>query len=226
MAADLQKKITDVLAKQERFTWVLSGGNTPRQLYEILARDPYHSTIPWERLWIFWGDERPVPPTNPESNFHMAQDALLCHVPIPSQQIFRMKGELPPAEAAKDYERQLRTVFGASTALPIFDLIFLGMGPDGHTASLFPGTQALEIKDRWVTENRVNALNTTRLTLTLPVLNNARALWFLATGAEKADVYAHVRHAPDIHYPASLVAPRQGDVRWYVDSAILLSNPR
>jgi 6-phosphogluconolactonase len=218
MAIDLQKKIAATLAHQERFTWVLSGGHTPKQLFEILAKPPYLSTIPWSRVWIFWGDERLVPPTNPESNFHMAEDALLRHVPIAPKNIFRMKGELPPAEAARDYAQQLRTVFGAE--LPAFDLIFLGMGPDGHTASLFPGTLGLEVKDRWVVENQVNVMNTTRLTLTLPVLNNAREVWFLATGAEKADVYSRVRYTPDMKYPASLVAPRHGSVRWYVDEAI------
>jgi 6-phosphogluconolactonase len=224
MAADLQKKITAALAGQNRFTLVLSGGSTPRQLYETLAKPPYLAAIPWQRLWIFWGDERPVPPTDPESNFHTAQDALLRHVPILAEHIFRMKGELPPAEAAADYQRQLQAVFGAESSVPVFDLILLGLGPDGHTASLFPGTPALDIRDCWVTENRVSALNTTRLTLTLPVLNSAREIWFLAAGKEKAAAYARVRAAPDVKYPASLVSPRQGNVRWYLDNAILHSD--
>jgi len=128
-------------------------------------------------------------------------------------------GPWPPAKAAADYESRLRAVF-KEDEYPSFDLIMLGMGPDGHTASLFPGTPALTVKDRWAVENQVNALNTARLTLTLPVLNNARQVWFLATGQEKAAVYAQVRRQPDMKYPASLIAPRHGIVRWYVDHAI------
>ena len=218
MAADLQTKIIDTLAVKKQFDWVLSGGNTPRQLYERLAREPYKSRIPWEKMRIFWGDERPVPPTQPDSNFHMANQALLRLVPIQDKNIFRIKGELPPAEAAHDYEWQLQSLFGQ--APPAFDLIFLGMGPDGHTASLFPGTSALTVDDRAVTENVVPAQKSTRITLTFRTLNNAHEVWFLATGAEKAAVYAKVRSQPDIHYPSSLIRPIGGIVRWYVDDAI------
>jgi 6-phosphogluconolactonase len=151
----------------------------------------------------------------------MANDALLRHVPIPPGQIFRMRGELPPAEAAADYQKRLQNFFGPLAGLPAFDLVLLGMGPDGHTASLFPGTPALGVKDRWVTENPVNTMSAMRLTLTLPALNNARDVWFIATGAEKAEVFARVRFTPDPNYPASLIHPSQGGIRWYVDDAIL-----
>jgi len=220
LTRDFCTYLQEVLARQNRFTWVLSGGHTPRQFFEALADEPYRSTLPWSKIWIFWGDERPVPPTHAESNFRMAQDALLQHVPIPINQIFRMQGELPPAEAARDYENQLRFVFGSSIAWPVFDLILLGMGPDGHTASLFPGTQALAERQRWVVDNAVPALNTTRLTLTLPVLNHAQRVWFLVTGIEKADVFLKVQAAADARYPASLIKPVSGHLHWYVDASL------
>lgn len=223
IATDLAAKITDTLARQDRFTWVLSGGHTPRRLFETLAQGAYRSAIPWTRVWIFWGDERTVPPHHADSNYRMADEALLKRVPIPAAHVFRMKGELPPAEAAQEYEAQLREVFGAGVVVPSFDLVLLGMGPDGHTASLFPGTPAVEERVRWVVANPVPAMNTTRLTLTLPVLNAAHAVWFIAAGADKASVFSHVRRMPNIAYPASLVKPNGDGLRWYTDTAIVNS---
>ena len=219
MAAHLVAIVQETLVGHDRFCWALSGGDTPRGLYETLASPPFAAAIDWSRMWIFWGDERPVPPEHKDSNYRLAEETLLSRVRIPPIQIFRMRGELPPAEAAADYQQQLQDVFGAR-ALPRFDLIHLGLGPDGHTASLFPGTPGLAVKDRWVIANRVNALNTTRITLTLPVLNAARRVWFLAAGAKKAEAFARVRYTPDSQYPASLVHPA-GELRWYVDQAVV-----
>src|SRR4029077_12646401 len=132
-----------ILAIQNRCVIALAGGQTPKKLYERLAREPYKSSIPWEKLWFFWADERCVPKEHPDSNFRMAWEALLQYVPVPPSQVVRMHGEDPPPQAALDYEKAMREIFANSGNWPRFDLILLGMGPDGHTASLIPGTPAL-----------------------------------------------------------------------------------
>ena len=223
-AADLfVARARDAIERHHRFCIALAGGSTPRALYSLLAAPPYHDQVNWGRVWVFWGDERTVPPYDPESNYRMARETLLFHVPVPSTQVFRMLGEHPdPAMAASLYEVTMRRAFAlAPNELPRFDLILLGTGPDGHTASLFPHTAALDVTDRLVVANRGEKLATTRLTLTAPVLNNAALVTFLVAGDDKADVLARVLEGPrqQEDLPSQLIAPSHGDLIWMVDQA-------
>jgi 6-phosphogluconolactonase len=223
-AADLfVASATRARAARQQFSVALSGGSTPRSLYTLLAAPPYRDQVDWSSTLVFWGDERCVPPDHPDSNYRMATETLLSHVPIPPSHIFRMQAELPdPAAAAARYEETLRSAFAlAPGAWPRFDLILLGLGPDGHTASLFPHTTALAVADRLVVANPVEKLNTTRLTLTAPVINNAAAVVFLVAGADKADPLAAVLEGPSRRndLPAQLVAPAHGELIWLVDRA-------
>jgi 6-phosphogluconolactonase len=195
---------------------VLAGGSTPKATYGILARD-YAERIDWSRVHVFFGDERNVPPDHEDANYRMAREALLDHVPIGG--VHRMRGELPPDEAAAAYEVELREFFGAEK-LPRFDLILLGIGGDGHTASLFPETPALEVHDRWVVANPVPKLDTTRITLTVPVINAARSVVFLAAGEDKAEALKEILEgdADPREYPAKLVQPLGGP-EWMLDRA-------
>jgi 6-phosphogluconolactonase len=195
---------------------VLAGGSTPKATYGILARD-YAERIDWSRVHVFFGDERNVPPDHEDANYRMAREALLDHVPIGG--VHRMRGELPPDEAAAAYEVELREFFGAEK-LPRFDLILLGIGGDGHTASLFPETPALEVHDRWVVANPVPKLDTTRITLTVPVINAARSVVFLAAGEDKAEALKEILEgdADPREYPAKLVQP-PGGPEWMLDRA-------
>ncbi len=205
------------------FFVALSGGSTPRALYTLLAQPPHHDQVNWSRAHIFWGDERCVPPTDAESNYRMAREALLFHVPVSSHQVYRMPGEAAdPNAGAALYEMALRRAFAlAPGQLPRFDLILLGMGPDGHTASLFPHTAALSVTNRLVVANRVDKLNTTRLTLTYPALNAAALIVFLVAGADKADALAAVLQGPrqPDELPAQGIAPTNGALVWLVDRA-------
>lgn len=199
----------------------LSGGSTPRALYALLATEPYRTRVPWEHVHVFWGDERSVPPTSPDSNFKMATDTLLSHVPIPSENVHRMQGEGPVAEAAALYEAEIRDFFAQPEGVPAFDLIHLGMGDDGHTASLFPHTPALAEATRLVVENPVAKLATTRLTFTYPLLNAALHVVFLVSGDSKATMLAKVLegpYTPDEH-PSEGVGPSNGTLLWLVDKA-------
>ncbi len=216
------------ITARDRFSLGLSGGSTPRALLTLLASDDYAHRLDWSRIHVFWGDERCVPPDHPESNFRMAREALLDHVPIPSTHIHRMRGEIAPAHAAADYEADLRRFFTTTDSasnvgddVPRFDLLLQGMGEDGHTASLFPGTAALNEVGRWVTENFVPRLEAWRITLTVPAINAARQVIFLVTGAAKAETLAEVLHGdyqPEV-YPAQLVRPVDGELIWMVDEA-------
>jgi 6-phosphogluconolactonase len=213
-AGELASRAAEAIEERGLFTVVLAGGSTPRATYEILARD-YAGRIDWGKVHVFFGDERTVPPDDEDSNYMMAREALLDHVPVAS--VHRIQGELPPAEAAEAYEEELRGFFGPDE-LPRFDLTLLGIGGDGHTASLFPETSALEAHDRWVVANPVLKLETTRITLTLPVINAALAVYFLVAGEDKADALAHILggDADPRAYPASLIQP-QGGPRWMLD---------
>ena len=198
-----------------RFAVVLAGGSTPKATYEALARD-YSGELDWGGVHVFFGDERTVPPDHEDSNYRMAHEALLSRVPVGS--VHRMRGELPPAEAAASYEEELREFFGPD-GVPGFDLILLGLGEDGHTASLFPETSALDVADRWVVANPVLKLETTRLTLTLPVINVARAVTFLVAGEGKAEALKEILEgdADPRAYPAKFIRPEEGDLTWMVD---------
>jgi 6-phosphogluconolactonase len=200
------------IAEHGRFALALAGGSTPRTLYELLVERP----IDWTRVHIFWGDERTVPPDHPDSNYHMARSTLLNHVPLPSGNVYRIRTELEPQAAAAAYERDLRRFFGDA---PRFDLILLGMGADGHTASLFPGTAALAETERWVVANHVPQLGTWRITFTLSVINAAAHVAFLVTGADKRERLQQVLAGPPGQFPAQLVQPADGEVIWFLDQA-------
>jgi 6-phosphogluconolactonase len=208
--------------KQDRFTMVLSGGSTPKQMLQIFGNEEmYRSGLPWEKVHIFWGDERHVGPDHPESNYKTAAEAMLSKLPIPAGNIHRIKGELPDAaEAAANYEQELRVFFQlADGTPPCFDLVFLGLGNDGHTASLFPGTKALGEEQRWVVSNWIGKLDTERVTMTVPVLNNAEKIIFLVAGEDKAAPLKSVlegAHEPQ-QLPAQLIHPRHGRLLWVLD---------
>jgi len=204
------------------FRVALSGGSTPRPVYQLLAASPYREQVDWSQVQFYWGDERNVGPDSPESNYRMAKEALLDHVPVRPEHVHRIRGELAASEAAAEYEQVLlRTLNLAPDAFPRFDLIQLGMGPDGHTASLFPHTSALHVRDRLVVANPVPELQAERITLTVPTLNAAAAIVFLVAGADKADALAAVLQGPEQpeEYPSQLIAPMNGTLTWMVDRA-------
>ncbi len=207
-----------------RFMVALSGGSTPRGMYALLATDPtWRAQLPWDRIHFFWGDERHVPPDDPESNFRMADETLLSVAPVPAANIHRIYGEAGnPAEAASEYEDELREVFEVTEGqLPRFDLILLGLGSEGHTASLFPGTRALAENQRLVVSNWVGKLFTDRVTLTAPVLNNAASVLFIVSGADKATALKAILEGPyePDQLPAQLVNPTNGRLVWLLDQA-------
>ena len=199
----------------------LAGGSTPNGLYARLARDPWRGRLPWDAIEVFWGDERHVPPDHPDSNYQMAAGALLSRVPIPAARIHRVLAEDPdPEAAAAAYEAEVRAAFATPDGVPQFDLILLGLGSDGHTASLFPETSALAERQRLVVANWVRAMNTHRITLTLPVLNAARVVLFMVAGADKATaVHAVLQGGSSAPLPAALVQPSSGRLVWLLDTA-------
>ncbi len=205
-----------------RFTIALSGGSTPRSLFNLLATNA-RTVLPWDRTFFFWGDERHVPPTDPESNYRMAEEAMLSKIPVAAGNVFRIPAENPDAAAAAEaYDQTLRKFFQLEPGqVPVFDLILLGMGPDGHTASLFPYSAGLQEKTRLVIANWVDKLKTSRLTLTLPVLNAARCAAFLVSGTDKAAVLKTVleEDAPAEQYPSKLIRLNNGKLIWLVDRA-------
>ena len=223
-AADEFVKLVQQQAQgSRRFSVALTGGSTPRQLYSLLASEPYRNRIPWECVHVFWGDERCVAPDHPDSNFRMAHEVLLSRVPIPPENIHRVPAEEgDPASVATTYERTVRTFFQLREgALPEFDLVLLGLGEDGHTASLFPRSAALQERQHLVTATTGGVPHLPRVTLTIPVLNYARRLLWLVTGAQKAAVVQAVlegvEQSEDL--PARLVHPRQGASLWLLDQA-------
>jgi len=221
-AEEVIRSATDAVAQRGRFTIALSGGSTPRNLYTLIAANA-SASLPWDRMFFFWSDERHVPPDDPESNYGMARDTLLSKVAIPPANIFPIPAENPDASAAAEtYEQTLRKFFAVGPGeFPRFDLILLGMGPDGHTASLFPETSALQAKSRLVVANWVEKLKASRITFTLPVLNAARCVAFLVSGADKAAVLHEVLEGdgPAEKYPSKLVRPSEGKLIWFVDRA-------
>lgn len=202
-----------------RFTVALSGGSTPRGLHEDLVRD-FSSQLSWQDVVFFWSDERHVPPTDADSNYRMANETLLSKLPIPPDHIFRVPAEMPDAgEAAHAYEQTMQNFFRPAALFPRFDLILLGMGPDGHTASLFPGTTALDEKQHWVVANWIEKFSTFRITFTYPVLNNPANVMFLATGAEKATMIGRALKDPTANLPCQGVKPVDGELMWFLDQA-------
>lgn len=214
----IAEKIQVTLKKKDRCSLVLAGGNTPRGVYKVLSSD-YRTQIPWEQVFIFWGDERTVPPEHQDSNYRMAKEALLAHIDIPPGNIHRMKSELPPQDAADEYSAAIEDYF--RDARTEFDIILLGMGDDGHTASLFPGTSALSEFDKKAAAVFVEKMNIWRITLTLPVLNSANYIFFLISGNSKS---AKVRElnglpSPSAGFPASLIQPNTGTLAYILDKA-------
>ena len=173
----------EAVSAHGRFAVALSGGSTPKSMYSFLATTEFATRIDWTRVHIFWGDERCVPPDHPDSNYGMAREALLDHVPIPADNARRVHGEMEPAQAAEEYERMLRAFF--TQGQPRFDLILLGMGDDGHTASLFPGTAAIHEQTRWVVAHYVEKLRAWRVTLTPVVINAAANVTFVVSGTAR-----------------------------------------
>jgi len=215
------------------FTVALSGGATPRGLYTLLASDPtWRDRVPWERTHVFWGDDRHVGPDHPDSNFKMANDTLLGRIPLPESNVHRIRAEATKAaDAAADYEVELRRFFNLSEAqVPEFDLILLGLGPEEHTASLFPGARALAETQRLAVADWIAKLDTDRITLTPSVLNNARCVMFLLCGAEKAAALKAILEGPyqPEQLPAQLVNPTHGRLIWLLDQAATagLGGPR
>jgi len=230
-AEEIVRLANDAVTDHGRFTIALSGGSTPKSLYNLLATNA-RATLPWDRVYFFWSDERHVPPTDPDSNYRMAHEAMLSKVPVPPGNIYRMPSENPDAAAAAAaYEASLRKFFQVKPGeFPRFDLILLGLGPDGHTASLFPGTNGLQEKSRLVIANRVEQLKTDRLSFTYPLINAAREIAFLVSGMDKATVLRSVlqENASGEQYPAKLVQPRDGKSVWFLDRAAAseLSQPK
>lgn len=202
----------------------ISGGNTPKRTFELLAAPdrPFRSRIDWARLLLFWVDERCVPPDDPDSNYRLTRQALLSKVPLPESNIVRIEGELPPEEAAARYESELRNRFRLEGAeLPRFDLIALGLGDNGHTASLFPGSEALDSVMRLVVATKVEAKNPWRVTLTWPVINHASQVFFQIQGAQKSQVLRDVLLGPyqPEQLPAQLIRPESGELHILLDQA-------
>ncbi|MEK6282794.1 MAG: 6-phosphogluconolactonase [Acidobacteriota bacterium] len=202
-----------------RFSVALSGGNTPRRMYELLATEQFMGRVAWSNVHIFFGDERTVPRDHPDSNYRLAHDALISRVPIPPDNVHPINGAGDPVVNAHHYERELKSFFPDSE-WPRFDLVLLGLGKDGHTASLFPGTNALSERRAWVVANWVNALQTYRITLTAPAINAAVNVEVLVTGADKAPALAAVLNGPydPEQLPAQLIKPMSGSLTWLADA--------
>ena len=195
------------LAQKDRFTVALSGGSTPKVLYQVLAEE-FREQVPWSNTHFFWSDERHVPPDHPDSNYRMAHEALLSRVPVPESNVHRVRSENPSAqEAADDYEKII---------VPRLDLILLGLGADGHTASIFPGSEVLHQTKRLVAAPWVEKLNTYRITMTLPLLNNGASILFLVSGGEKTQIVKEILEGPK-KYPAQFVQPTNGELIWMLD---------
>ena len=219
LAAWLSDYIKDVLSKRDRFTFVLSGGSTPKQLYALLAEPPYKDAIDWEKVHFFWGDERAVPFEDARNNAKMCYDELLNKVPVNPDHIHIMRTDIAPEESASEYEKVLKQYFDDSETT--FDFVLLGMGDDGHTLSLFPGTEVIHEENAWVKAFYLPAQEMFRITLTAPVVNNAACVAFLAAGAGKAETLKHVLKGDsnvDL-YPSQIIKPIKGQLHWFVDQA-------
>lgn len=222
-AEQVVRSAVEAVRDKGLFTFVLAGGSTPKNLYSLLAscNEPFRAQLPWDSIHFFWGDERHVPPDHPDSNYRMALEAMLSGVPVPSENIHRIKSEnRVAASAADEYEETLREFFRLTEGqLPRFDLILLGIGPDAHMASIFPGSHSINEKNRLVVAPWVDKFKSSRITLTPPVLNNAAAVIFLVTGAEKAKALHEVlegEYQPE-RFPAQLIRGNKGRVLWLVD---------
>lgn len=219
LAAWITGHIEQTLQKQERFTWSLSGGNTPKRLYELLAAPPYRERIPWEKLHLFWGDERDVPFNDPRNNARMTYEMLLNQVPVVPEQVHVMRTDIPPERSSEEYEKILHRYFNHQPTS--FDLVLLGMGDDGHTLSLFPGTPVIHETSVWTAAYYLTAQQMYRITLTTPVVNRSARIAFLVSGANKSAALKEVlegAYNPD-HYPSQIIHPENGELHWFADEA-------
>ena len=235
--------IHEILQKQDRFTIALSGGSTPKKLNLLLASDEFKNKIEWQKLHVFWGDERYVPFTDDRNNAKMAFDTLLNHVPVPKSQIHIMRTDIDPEASASEYEKILKTYFPGVASyelraagsepthdsrltsdvspLTTFDLVLLGLGDNAHTLSLFPGEEIIHEKNDWVKAVFVKEINMQRITLTAPVVNLSSCIVFLVSAQDKADAVSHVLlndYTPDL-YPAQVIKPVHGELYWFLDEA-------
>ncbi|SJZ40416.1 6-phosphogluconolactonase [Chitinophaga eiseniae] len=219
VAAWISNYIQEVLQDQEKFTFVLSGGSTPKQLYSLLAKPPYAEIIPWEKIHFFWGDERAVPFEDERNNARMAFDVLLDKVPVIPENIHVMRTDIGPEQSAAEYEQILRKYFKDEEMT--FDLVLLGMGDDGHTLSLFPGLPVVHEEEAWVKAFFLPAQDMYRITLTAPVVNDAACVLFLTTGANKALTLKSVIEGTfdADKFPSQLIRPQEGELHWFVDEA-------
>jgi 6-phosphogluconolactonase len=226
---DLVELAREAIAERGRFCVALSGGSTPRRMYEILGEAPRWAQIDWRRVEFFWGDERAVPPEHPDSNYGVAATVLLRKLGVPAERVHRIRGELEVEEAAMLYQDELARVFATPTEglPPIFDLILLGMGADGHTASLFPYSQALTERRRWVVGNTVPRIGKSRVTMTFPILNRAAEVRLLVTGSDKAAALREALAGPrePERLPVQAVVPEGGRLIWLVDRAAAAELP-
>ncbi len=213
--------ISETLQKQEKFTWVLSGGNTPKPIYQLLSSMPYREQIDWKKLHIFWGDERAVPFNDDRNNAKMAFETLLDHVSVPADQIHVMRTDIPPEQAAMEYEKILKEYFPlVQHSSFTFDLVLLGMGEDGHTLSLFPGTEVVHEEKAWTKAFFLKSQDMYRITLTKSIVNRSAKIAFLTTGDNKADALHEViegKYNPDL-YPSQVIKSVNGELHWFVDS--------
>ncbi len=223
-AEEFLRRARQAVEARGTFRVALSGGSTPLALFRQLALSAADPTIPWASIDWFWGDERCVPPDHPESNFRAADEELLARLDVPVDRVHRIRGELAPEKAAAEYESELRRAFALRAGeVPRFDLVLLGLGIDGHTASLFPGTAALTERERLAVSNWIPKLGTHRITLTFPVLNRAACVIFLVAGADKALTLRRVLYdepTPET-LPAQGVRPEEGELIWWMDRAAL-----
>jgi len=220
------------IAETGRFICVLAGGTTPRSVYELLGKSANADQVDWQHTYLFWGDERAVPPDHENSNFRMVEISLIEHISLPAENIFRMRGEIAPLDAALQYELAIKQFFKLTSPpsaaddqrrdMPVFDLVLLGIGADGHTASLFPGSLALQEQERLVVaveHNQPPPPLVARLTMTLPLLNHANEIVFLASGARKSHVLQQILgDKPNLDMPAARVQPVKGKLFWLVDA--------
>jgi 6-phosphogluconolactonase len=235
--------INEVLQIQNRFTIVLSGGSTPKKLYQLLATDEFKNKIDWQKIHVFWGDERYVPFTDDRNNAKMAFDTLLSHVSVPKSQIHIMRTDIDPEASANEYEKILENYFPEAASkeplhdsgltshvsrLTTFDLVLLGLGDNAHTLSLFPGEEVIHEKERWVKAVFVKEVNMRRITLTAPVVNLSNNIAFLVTGQGKADAVSHIllnEYTPDM-YPAQVIKPLNGELYWFLDESAAMKSKK
>jgi 6-phosphogluconolactonase len=218
-AEEIIQVATDAVEKRGMFRIALSGGSTPKTLYTKLSSDDFKKQMPWQSTHFFWSDERTVPLDHPDSNYRMAKEAMFKHVDVSENQIHRIHAEAgDPNRAAEEYENEIRQHFNVASHIPKFDLILLGMGPDGHTASLFPATEALNEQKRLVVSNWVSKFNTHRITFTVTLINHAATVMFLVCGEDKAATLKAVLEGPydPEVYPSQFIKP-DGDLIWFVD---------